>query len=80
MSVIDAIPSEWRHANVQLTDKNTPNYFIFKHDIQKLKSKMVYIKLIECFELEASCISKWQEDYNIIFSSAEWKLKGSHMR
>ena len=73
MSVIDAIPSDWRHANLQPTTKTTPKNFIFKHDIHKLKSRMLYTKLIECFELEASCISKWRENYNIVFSSAEWK-------
>ena len=74
MGLIDALPKSWRCAQVQVSDDGYRQNFLFGTILSKVTSKMIYTKLIENLEKEATCVNSWKKDYAIHYSKDEWKV------
>ena len=67
MGLVDAIPRNLRKC--QTNDNNLKMF-----NIMLLQSKIIYLKHIELFQKEASCIGSWNKNCNIKFTLDQWKI------
>jgi len=74
MGLIDALPKSWRYAQVPVTNDGYRQNLLFGTIVSKVNSRMIYTKLIENFEKEASCINSWKMIVKYIIQKMNGRL------
>ena len=82
MSLIDAIPKEWKSiieshreeiVNIERSEEIVRTFGLTTKEINKIALKDIYWKLLRSKIEKPTCISSWNKKYCFEFSEGEWR-------